>query len=307
MEERRKLHDGRVDRVTVEYRYLLPGGEQKWIHHVAGAATRDASGHAVHTFGVVRDVTSQKRSEIETQELRDNLMHLSRVNTLGALSGSLAHELNQPLGIILSNAQAAQELLAQEPPDVAEVQSILADIVAADRRAGEVIVRLRAMLRRSQMPLQPLQLNQVIEEVLHLTRSDMLGRGVTVVRELDPGLAPIEADRIQLQQLILNLLLNGAEAMAANAAGTRRLHIRTRQSQSRVSASVRDEGCGLPADEGHLFQPFYTTKVQGLGLGLSICRSIVEAHGGRLWAEPHPERGAVFRFDLPVAGSRGNP
>ncbi len=303
MEERRKLHEGRADRVTVEYRYLLPGGEQKWIHHVAGAAIRDANGQAVHTFGVVRDITSQRRSERETLELRDNLMHLSRVNTLGALSGSLAHELNQPLGIILSNAQAAQELLAQEPPDLAEVQSILADIVAADRRAGDVIVRLRAMLRRGQMPMQPLQLNQVIEEVLHLTRSDMLGRGVTVVQDLDPRLAPIEADRVQLQQLILNLMLNGADAMSANPAGTRRLHIRTIGNQSRILVSIRDEGCGLTADAELLFQPFYTTKTQGLGLGLSICRSIVDAHGGSLWAEPHPERGAVFLFELPVAGS----
>jgi two-component system sensor kinase FixL len=251
---------------------------------------------------VIRDITQQKRAERETQELRDSLAHLTRVSTLGALSGSLAHELNQPLGIILSNAQAAQELLAQEPPDLAEVQAILADIVTADRRAGEVIERLRTLLKRGQVTLQPLLLNQVIEEVLHLTRADLIGRGVTVNLELAPDLPSIAGDRVQLQQLVLNLILNAAEAMAADVPDARRLHLQTRLHEGRVRASVRDEGAGLPEDTDRLFQPFYTTKPQGLGLGLAICRSIVAAHQGRLWAEPHPERGAVFHFELPVAG-----
>jgi signal transduction histidine kinase len=225
------------------------------------------------------------------------------VNTLGALSGSLAHELNQPLGIILSNAQAAQELLAQSPPDIAEVQAILSDIVAADRRAGDVIERLRALLKRGQLSLQPLPLNQLIEEVLHLTRADLIARGVTVIRELAPDLPPITGDRVQLQQLVLNLILNAAEAMAANAPGTRRLHLRTMLNLSRVRASVRDEGAGLPADTERLFQAFYTTKSHGLGLGLAICRSITAAHGGLIWAESHPEGGAIFHFELPIAGA----
>jgi C4-dicarboxylate-specific signal transduction histidine kinase len=250
---------------------------------------------------VIRDITQQKQAELEARELRDNLTHLTRVNTLSALSGSLAHELNQPLGIILTNAQAAQDLLLQEPPDLAEVQAILADIVTADRRAGEVIERLRSLLKRGQVFLQPLPLNQVIEEVLHLTRADLIGRGVTVISELAPDLPPIAGDRVQLQQLLLNLILNAVEAMAANAPGARRLYLQTRLHQGRVRASVRDEGAGLPADAERLFQPFYTTKPQGLGLGLAICRSLVATHRGRLWAEPHSERGAVFHFELPVA------
>ena len=308
LDERQKLHEGKIDRISTEYRYLHPVQGQKWIHHLARIAGRSAAGGAVRTYGVIRDITPQKRAELETQELRGNLTHLTRVNTLGALSGSLAHELNQPLGIILSNAQAAQELLLQELPDVAEVQAILTDIVAADRRAGEVIERLRALLKRGQVSPQPVVLNQVIEEVLHLTRADLIGRGVTAVRELAPGLPPVAGDRVQLQQLMLNLILNAAEAMAANASGARRLHVQTMFHQGRVRASVRDEGGGLPADVERLFQPFYTTKPQGLGMGLAICRSIAAAHAGRLWAEPHPERGAVFHFELPVAeeGAKGS-
>jgi two-component system, LuxR family, sensor kinase FixL len=304
-DERQRLHAGEVDRISAEYRYLHPGKGQRWLHHSARVAGRGVGGAGIRTFGVIRDITQQKRAELEAQELRGNLTHLTRVNTLGVLSGSLAHELNQPLGIILSNAQAAQELLQQDPPDLVEVQAILSDIVAADRRAGEVIERLRALLKRGQVSLQPLPLNQVIAEVLQLTQADLIGRGVTVLRELAPDLPPIAGDRVQLQQLVLNLILNAAEAMAANAPGTRRLHLQTTLQRGWVRASVRDEGGGLPADVERLFQPFYTTKAQGLGLGLAICRSIVAAHDGRLWAEPHSERGAIFHFELPVAEERG--
>jgi signal transduction histidine kinase len=162
---------------------------------------------------------------------------------------------------------------------------------------------LRTLLKRGQLSLQPLPLNQLIEEVLHLTRADLIARGVTVIRELAPDLPPITGDRVQLQQLVLNLILNAAEAMAANAPGTRRLHLRTLLSQGRVRVSVRDEGAGLPADTERLFQAFYTTKSHGLGLGLAICRSITAAHGGLIWAESHPEGGAIFHFELPIAGA----
>jgi len=187
------------------------------------------------------------------------------------------------------------------------VQAILSDIVAADLRAGEVIERLRAMLRSGHLSLQPLQLNQVIEQVIRLTKSDLLGRGVAAVCELDRDLPPITGDRVQLEQLVLNLVLNGADAMAANSPGTRRLHIRTMLREGRALTSIRDEGCGLPADVERIFRPFYTTKAQGLGLGLTICRSIVGAHGGKLWASPHSERGAVFHFELPLAGPKDKP
>ena len=307
LDARRELHEGKVEQISIECRYLHPITGQRWIHHVARVAARNTDGHTLRSYGVVRDITDHKEAENETRQLRDSLAHLARVNTLGALSGSLAHELNQPLGIILSNAQAAQELLAQDPPDLTEVRDILADIVAADRRAGEVIGRLREMLKRGEVSLRPLLLNEVIEEVLHIANSDLIGRGITVARDLAADLSPIAGDRVQLQQLVLNLVVNGADAMASTEPGMRRLHFQTKLHHGRVQASVRDEGAGLPADPDRLFQPFYSTKPQGLGLGLSICQAIVAAHHGRLWAEPHPDRGAVFHFELPIAGSLVNP
>jgi C4-dicarboxylate-specific signal transduction histidine kinase len=251
--------------------------------------------------GVSLDVTDRKTMELEAAQHRNELAHLTRVNTLGELSGALAHELNQPLGIILSNAQAAQELLAQQPPDVAEVRDILSDIVAADRRAGDIIERLRHLLKRGEPSLRPLSLNDVIEDVLQLAQADLVGRGVAVVRELARELPPVVGDRVALQQLVLNLTLNAAEAMSANAPDARRLQLQTQLREGRVRVSVRDEGAGLPGDVERLFQPFYTTKPQGLGMGLAICRTIVTAHRGRLWAEPNAGRGAVFHFELPAA------
>jgi C4-dicarboxylate-specific signal transduction histidine kinase len=307
LDARRELHEGKVEQISIECRYLHPITGQRWIHHVARVAARNTDGHTLRSYGVVRDITAHKEAENEARQLRDSLTHLARVNTIGVLSGSLAHELNQPLGIILSNAQAAQELLAQDPPDLTEVQDILADIVAADRRAGEVIGRLREMLKRGKVSLRPLLLNEVIEEVLHIANSDLIGRGITAVHDLAADLPPIAGDRVQLQQLVLNLVVNGADAMASTEPGMRRLHFQTKLHHSRVQASVRDEGAGLPADPDRLFQPFYSTKPQGLGLGLSICQAIVDAHDGRLWAEPHPDRGAVFYFELPIAGSLVNP
>jgi two-component system, LuxR family, sensor kinase FixL len=172
--------------------------------------------------------------------------------------------------------------------------------VAADRRAADIILRLRSLLKRGETSLQPLPLNDLIEEVLRLVHADLIGRGVTAICDLAPDLPPVTGDRVQLQQLVLNLIVNGADSMAANAPGTRRLHLTTARHQHTVRASVRDEGAGLPADVERLFQPFFTTKAHGLGMGLAICRSIIAAHRGRLWAEPHPERGAVFHFELPV-------
>ena len=304
MDERRQLHAGRIERLSVEYRFLHPTAKVKWLHHLARVTTRDASGQAVRTFGVVRDITQRRQAEMDIEELRGNLTHLSRVNSLGALSGSLAHELNQPLGIILSNAQAAEELLLQEPLDLEELKDILSDIVAADRRASDVILRLRALLKRGQVALQPLDLNEVIDEVLqaHHGRSHRT-RASPSSRDLAPDLPPVAGDRVQIQQVVLNLVLNAAEAMAANAPGTRRLQIRTVLEQDGVRTLVRDEGEGLPGDVDSIFKPFYSTKAQGLGMGLSICSSIVAAHNGRLWAESNLERGAVFLFELPVAAS----
>ena len=300
MEDRQKLHQSIIKRISLEYRYQHPTDGVKWIHHLAGVGTRNADGHAIRTFGVARDITAQKRAELDIEELRSNLTHLTRVNSLGTLSASLAHELNQPLGIILSNAQAAQEMLDQDSPDLIEIRDILSDIVAADRRASDVIQRLRSLLQRGERILHPLDLNRIIEEVLQLTQADLIGHGITVLTELEPELPRITGDRVQLQQIILNLILNSTEAMAGNPPGARRLLLETMLRESQLRTSIRDEGSGLPADIEPLFQPFYSTKSQGLGMGLAICRSIAAAHGGRLWAEPNPGGGAIFHLVLPI-------
>jgi two-component system, LuxR family, sensor kinase FixL len=299
--EVRRAVDGRTD-YAGEYRVILPDGTQRWIV-ARGRMHSDTHGKPDRMMGAAIDITGRKQAELEIMQQRNELAHLSRVTTVSELSGSLAHELNQPLGIILSNAQAAQELLLQDPPVVTEVSEILGDIVAADRRASEIIHRLRALLKRGETSLQPLPLNDLIEEVLRLVRTDLIGRGVIVVCKLAPDLPLVMGDRVQLQQLALNLILNAADAMAANASSNRRIHITTTWHQHTVRVTVRDEGSGLPVNVEQLFQPFYTTKPHGLGMGLAICRSIINAHYGRLWAEPHPERGAVFHFELPVADS----
>ena len=285
--------------LRIEYRCVLADGSNRWLKF-RGCSRIGPTGTAERLTGVCWDITERKQADTEAQELRDNLAHLARVNTLGALSGSLAHELNQPLGIILTNTEAAQELLLQNPPDLVEAQAILSDIAAADRRAAHVIERLRALFKRGQISLQPLKLDQVIEEVLKLVHAELMARSVIVVRHWAENLPLVMGDRVQLQQLGLNLILNAADAMTDNASGTRRLHLQTSFQADKVCVSVRDEGIGLPPDPEQLFQSFYTTKPHGLGMGLPICRTIADAHQGRLWAERHPERGAVFHFELPA-------
>jgi two-component system sensor kinase FixL len=251
-------------------------------------------------LSVIVDITARREAESEARRHRDELAHVTRVTTLSELSGSLAHELNQPLAIILANAQAAQRLMAQSPPDLAEVKDILSDIVDEDRRAGEVIRRLRALLKRGETKMLPVSFNEIATEVLHLTHADLIGRGVTVSRTFAQRLPLVAGDRVQLQQVLLNLVLNAADAMAANPAGSRQINVITSAEEGVARLSVSDGGCGLPEDVEKLFEPFYTTKQHGLGMGLAICRSIVSAHGGRLKAEPHAERGAVFHLEIPI-------
>src|SRR4029079_6576192 len=214
---------------------------------------------------------------------------------------SLAHELNQPLTSILSNAQARQRFLSQEPPDLAEVREILGDIVRADRRAGEIIWRLRTMLRRGEVALQPVSVNECLEELLRLTGSDLIARGVSVSNLAGSDLPPAMTDRVQLQQVLLNLIVNACDAMESNAAEDRKLTLTTSVEQRELPLGILACGVGLPQDVETLFQPFHTTKAGGLGMGLSICRTLVTSHGGRLWAERRDGRGAAFYVALPLA------
>ncbi|CAE6868442.1 Adaptive-response sensory-kinase SasA [Paraburkholderia nemoris] len=245
----------------------------------------------------------------DRQELnrnRQELAHLARVSTMGELAASLAHELNQPLTAILSNAQAAQRFLAADPVDLAEVREILNDIVQDDCRASEVIRRVRAVVRKGEMEIAPLDLASVIRDVLLLVHSDAIVRAIGVTLDIDGDLPAVRGDKVQLQQVMLNLLLNAFDAMNNAPPGDRAVSVTLRAyGNNRVHIAVRDGGHGLTVDRlDRIFKPFFTSKPQGLGLGLSISRSIVDMHGGQLWAENNTDRGATFHVMLP-AGDAG--
>jgi PAS domain S-box-containing protein len=249
----------------------------------------------------VIDITERRDLERATARQRDELAHLSRVAMLGELSGSLAHELNQPLTAILSNAQAAQRFLAQSPPRLDRLEEILSDIVKSDHRAGAVIQRIRSLLRKESAQRNLLDINDVVEETLRLLRSDLLNRRVAVRADLGEGLPAVSGDRNQLQQVLLNFMMNGCDAMDGRRTDGRLL-VRTQSTaEGNVEVSVADHGAGIPpADLERIFEPFVTTKSHGMGLGLTICRSIVEAHGGRLWATNNSDGGATLHCELPA-------
>ena len=285
----------------VEYRVILPDGSVRWIA-ARGRSSRPAVTDASpRILGVSMDITRQKQAATEAQLQREQLAHLSRAATLTALSGSLAHELNQPLCAILTNAQAGQHLMSRDAPDLDEIRAVLADIVSSGLRAGEIIECTRTMLRRGQVTLQPVSVNESLEELLRLTRSDLIARGVSVSNRTSGELPPAMTDRVQLQQILLNLIVNACDAMESNPPGERKLTLTTFIAQDQIRIGVLDCGVGLPNDLETMFQPFHSTKDGGLGMGLSICRTLVTSLGGRLWAERRPERGAAFYVALPLA------
>ena len=252
----------------------------------------------------ILDITERRQAELEAARQRTELTHLSRVALMGELSGSLAHELNQPLAAVLFNAQAAQLLLTQDGADPNELQEILREIVEENKRAGEVIRRLRALLRKGETQLEPLDINELVNRVLSLMRSDFINHHVVVRTEVTPDLPAVDGDDVQLQQVLLNLLVNGCDAMAEVKAIERRLLVRTGLTDGEVvSVSVADQGCGIPHEKmERIFEPFFTTKAQGMGLGLAVCRTIISAHGGKLWATNNAGYGATFQFTLPANG-----
>jgi signal transduction histidine kinase len=283
-----------------EFRVILPDNSVRWVA-ARGHPSPALKGEPRRMLGVAMDVTRQKLASAEALLQREELAHLSRVSTLNALSGSLAHELSQPLTSILSNAQAAERFMQRDPPDLTEVQAILADIVSADLRAGDIIEHLRTMLRRGEAALQPVSVKEVLEELLRLTHSDLIGRGVSVSNLSTGDHPPAMTDRVQLQQVLLNLIVNACDAMETNVPGDRNLTLTTFVEQNQIRIGVLDNGVGLPDNVEILFQAFHTTKKHGIGMGLSICRTLVGAHGGRLWAERRAERGAAFYVALPLA------
>jgi signal transduction histidine kinase len=284
-----------------EFRVVLGDGSVRWLAARGRSASPATTGIPSRILGIAMDITLQKQAGVEAQLQREELAHLSRVATLSALSGSFAHELGQPLSSILIDAEAGQRFMAQDAPDLGEVRAIFGDLVSAGRRAAEIIDRMRTLLRRGEVAIQSVNVNECLDELLRLTRSELISRGVSVTNLATGDLPPALTDRVQLQQVLLNLIKNACDAMESNPPADRRLTLTTGIEQNEMRMGVLDCGVGLPDDIESLFEPFRSTKKGGLGMGLSICRALVNAHGGRLWAERRLERGAAFYIALPVA------
>jgi two-component system, LuxR family, sensor kinase FixL len=251
------------------------------------------------------DITERRRAEAEAERSRQELAHFLRVSTMGVMATSLAHELNQPLAAIMANVQAAARLLDSEPgAGLREVRDILADVVEEDKRAGEVIRRLRELLKKGEPERVPLNLNALVREVGRLVHSDALIRRIVVRLELDPETPIVRADRVQIQQVVLNFVLNALEAASECGVDHRVVVVRTLKGSREVQLAVEDAGNGLGNSGSRVFEPFYTTKPAGMGMGLSIARSIVVAHGGTISAINNPVRGATFSFTLPLAADK---
>jgi PAS domain S-box-containing protein len=280
---------------TREHEVLGPDGEIRW-QQWRDRGFFDQDGRVVEFQAVGRDITERKHAE----EAMESLAHAARLALVGELTGSIAHEINQPLGAILNNAEAAEMLLESASPPLEEIRKILADIRKDDVRASEVIRRIRALLRHRELRKVPLDLNELAVEVAQLALPDARRRGVAVETDLALGLPAVLGDRVYLQQVLLNLFLNGMDAMADTPPAERRLIVRTQRTREAISVSVSDTGHGIGQDRlSHIFKSFYTTKEHGMGLGLAIARTIIEAHGGRICAENN-EGGATFRFTVPV-------
>jgi PAS domain S-box-containing protein len=273
---------------------------------IGGAMFEEGGSQGV---GFVLDLTERKRAEAEAREserrYREALMelaHVNRVTTMGQLAASIAHEISQPVAATVTNAQAGLEWLGAQPPDLEEIRQTFDSIVSDGMRASDVIGRIRALIKKAPPQKESLEVNEAVREVIALTRSEVVKNRVSVRTQLAEGLPLIQADRVQLQQVILNLIINAVEAMSGVGDGARELQISTgRTASNGVLVSLGDSGPGLdPKSAERVFEAFYTSKAKGMGMGLAICRSIIEAHGGRMWASANESRGAVFQFTLPL-------
>jgi PAS domain S-box-containing protein len=300
-----ELIRGERDDYHLEKRYYGKDGRLVW-GNLTVSLVRDERGEPLFGIGVVEDITERKRAEEALRHTQAALAHVSRVMTMGALTASIAHEVNQPLAGVVTNGQACLRWLARAVPDLAEARAAVERIIRDGHRASEVIRRLRALTQKTEPQTAWLDLNDVIHEVSALVHSEVRKHRVALWTDLSPALPPVLGDRIQLQQVLLNLLINGIEALQAVTDRVRELQIRSyRHASDEVGVAVRDAGIGLdPENMARLFDAFFTTKPGGTGIGLAISRTIIEAHGGRLWATPHDGPGATFQFTLPAGSER---
>jgi PAS domain S-box-containing protein len=287
---------------AVEHRILLPDGTVRYLE----ATARFVSSADFERFEVVGthvDVTERKRAQEERERLRQleaDLAHMNRLSMMGELAASLIHEITQPIASARNNARAALNFFDNQPSDLREIKEALGSVVGDADRAGHIVDRIRDQIKKAPSRRDRFDLNEAINEVVALARSALTENGVSVQTRLAKGSLPVQGDRVQVQQVTLNLILNAVEAMGSIEAGARELLISTKQSETKgIVVAVGDSGPGIdPEDRERVFQAFYTTKSSGVGMGLSICRSIIEAHGGRLWADANEPRGAVFQFTL---------
>jgi len=293
------------DRYDVEYRIMRPDGVTRWIH-ARGALIRDEHGKAYRASGIAEDITDAKVSQEVLNKAQTELAHVTRVTTLGEMTASIAHELNQPLAAVVNNASACVRWINAN--NLEEARQSAARIIADGDRAGKIISGIRALANKAPPQRDWLDINETILEVIALARSEVHKHRVSLQTHLSRDLPLILGDRVQLQQVVLNLINNAIEAVSGAQDSPRVLQVGSAKAEPQgVLVAVRDSGPGLdPASVDRLFRAFYTTKLQGMGLGLAISRSIIEAHGGRLWATANENRGAVFQFTLPTDGVRAS-
>jgi signal transduction histidine kinase len=255
-------------------------------------------------LAVARDLTQQTLAAEKLRDARIQLAHVNRVVTIGQLTASIAHEVNQPIGALVTNAYAASRMLRAQPPDMNQTREALDDIIKDGRRVSDVIQRIRALVRKAPAQVDVLDINELIMETVALARSEVLRNEVSLETHLGRDLPPIRGDRVQLQQVIMNLVMNAVEAMSSADEGKRELRIATdKDREDRVSITVSDSGPVLkPKSLDRFFEAFYSTKPTGMGIGLSICRSIIEAHEGRIWATANVPRGVMLHITLPASG-----
>jgi PAS domain S-box-containing protein len=293
--------EGRIDTAYSEWRLLMPDGSLKYVHSIVRSEA-DLSGKR-EALGAVIDVSAAKAAEAALHKAQAELAHVTRVTALGELTASIAHEVNQPLAAIVTNGQACLRWLGRDVPDLDEARSAVRRIVADADRASEVIRRIRELARKTDSQQEWLNLDEVIDDVVLLVRREVLSHQVSLQLDLAPDLPPVRADRVQLQQVVINLLINAVQAMAPVTDRPRALLISARTHDAdRVLVAVQDSGIGIdPEHERRLFDTFFTTKADGVGMGLSICRSIIEAHGGEVWASSNTGPGTTFQFTLPAS------
>jgi two-component system, LuxR family, sensor kinase FixL len=295
----------RAGHYQTEFRVGVSDGSTRWIS--AQGQFEFEGQRAVRSRGACSDITARKEAEQEMFRLRHEIAHAGRLSVMGQLAAALAHEINQPLGAILRNAEAAALMLQSGHADLDEIRAIVDDILADDQRAGAVIDRMRAMLRRHEVEVIPLNVHDLLEDVTALVRPDAAARRISVVLQVAHHLPPVLGDRVHLQQVLLNLISNGMDAIDEAAHKVRNIVVTAmRHGAEAVEIAVNDNGSGIPKERfEQIFGSFFTTKPTGMGMGLSISRTLVEAHGGRLWAENLEDGGASLRFTLPVSPAGG--